>query len=110
MASSRSACMKNDILHGRPEGLHYDRRSGTAAAGVNRRSADLQVRRDTRGQSGCDPPVRPVEYRSMNKVLANADEAVAPIPDRASILLCGFRLCGISDNPVSSSPVLETHQ
>src|SRR5439155_3499005 len=45
-------------------------------AGLDRRSADLQV--------------RPVEYRSMNKVLANADEAVAPIPDGASILMGGF--------------------
>jgi 3-oxoacid CoA-transferase subunit A len=50
------------------------------------------------GQSECDLRVRPVEYRSMNKVLANADEAVAPIPDGASILMGGFGLCGIPEN------------
>jgi 3-oxoacid CoA-transferase subunit A len=31
----------------------------------------------------------------MNKVLASADEAVAVIPDGATILLGGLGLCGI---------------
>jgi 3-oxoacid CoA-transferase subunit A len=34
----------------------------------------------------------------MNKVLATADEAVALIPDGASILVGGFGLCGIPEN------------
>jgi 3-oxoacid CoA-transferase subunit A len=34
----------------------------------------------------------------MNKVLASADEAVALIPDGASILMGGFGLCGIPEN------------
>lgn len=34
----------------------------------------------------------------MNKVLATADEAVALIPDGASILMGGFGLCGIPEN------------
>jgi 3-oxoacid CoA-transferase subunit A len=38
----------------------------------------------------------------MNKVLANADEAVAPIPDGASILMGGFGLCGIPENLITA--------
>ncbi len=34
----------------------------------------------------------------MNKVLASADDAVALIPDGASILMGGFGLCGIPEN------------
>ena len=34
----------------------------------------------------------------MNKVLASADEAVAVIPDGASIMMGGFGLCGIPEN------------
>lgn len=34
----------------------------------------------------------------MNKVLTSADEAVALIPDGASILMGGFGLCGIPEN------------
>ena len=34
----------------------------------------------------------------MNKVLASADEAVADIPDGASIMFGGFGLCGIAEN------------
>jgi 3-oxoacid CoA-transferase subunit A len=35
---------------------------------------------------------------SMNKVFANADEAVADIQDGASIMVGGFGLCGIPEN------------
>src|SRR6266498_555651 len=38
----------------------------------------------------------------MNKVLANADEAVAPIPDGASIMMGGFGLCGIPENLIAA--------
>jgi 3-oxoacid CoA-transferase subunit A len=34
----------------------------------------------------------------MNKVVANADEAVRDIPDGASIMVGGFGLCGIPEN------------
>ena len=34
----------------------------------------------------------------MNKVLASADEAVAVIPDGATIMVGGFGLCGIPEN------------
>src|SRR5919201_5014867 len=34
----------------------------------------------------------------MNKVLRNADEAVAMVPDGASIMMGGFGLCGIPEN------------
>jgi 3-oxoacid CoA-transferase subunit A len=34
----------------------------------------------------------------MNKVLASADEAVALIPDGATIMMGGFGLCGIPEN------------
>ena len=35
---------------------------------------------------------------SMNKVFANADEAVADIQDGATIMVGGFGLCGIPEN------------
>ena len=38
----------------------------------------------------------------MNKVLASADEAVALIPDGASIMMGGFGLCGIPENLISA--------
>jgi 3-oxoacid CoA-transferase subunit A len=34
----------------------------------------------------------------MNKVVANADEAVRDIPDGATIMFGGFGLCGIPEN------------
>jgi 3-oxoacid CoA-transferase subunit A len=34
----------------------------------------------------------------MNKVVANADEAIRDIPDGATIMLGGFGLCGIPEN------------
>jgi 3-oxoacid CoA-transferase subunit A len=36
----------------------------------------------------------------MNKVVANADEAVKDIPDGASLMIGGFGLCGIPENLV----------
>ena len=38
----------------------------------------------------------------MNKVLASADDAVARIPDGASILMGGFGLCGIPENLIQA--------
>jgi 3-oxoacid CoA-transferase subunit A len=38
----------------------------------------------------------------MNKVLANAEEAVALIPDGATILMGGFGLCGIPENLITA--------
>jgi 3-oxoacid CoA-transferase subunit A len=43
-----------------------------------------------------------IEYRSMNKVLASADEAVAPIPEGATIMMGGFGLCGIPENLIAA--------
>jgi 3-oxoacid CoA-transferase subunit A len=38
----------------------------------------------------------------MNKVLASAEEAVALIPDGATILMGGFGLCGIPENLIAA--------
>ncbi len=38
----------------------------------------------------------------MNKVVANADEAVRDIPDGATIMVGGFGLCGIPENCISA--------
>ncbi len=38
----------------------------------------------------------------MNKVLASADDAVADIPDGATLMLGGFGLCGIPENLVAA--------
>ena len=38
----------------------------------------------------------------MNKVLANADEAVALVPDGATIMMGGFGLCGIPENLIKA--------
>src|SRR6187549_2380042 len=38
----------------------------------------------------------------MNKVVANADEAVKDIPDNAVIMLGGFGLCGIPENSIAA--------
>lgn len=38
----------------------------------------------------------------MNKVVANADEAVADIPDNAVLMLGGFGLCGIPENCIAA--------
>src|SRR5260370_25737868 len=34
----------------------------------------------------------------MNKVVANADEAIRDIPDGATLMIGGFGLCGIPEN------------
>ena len=34
----------------------------------------------------------------MNKVVANADEAIKDIPDGATLMIGGFGLCGIPEN------------
>jgi len=39
-----------------------------------------------------------LESPPMNKVVANADEAVRDIPDGATIMIGGFGLCGIPEN------------
>jgi 3-oxoacid CoA-transferase subunit A len=38
----------------------------------------------------------------MNKVLASAADAVAPIPDGATIMMGGFGLCGIPENLIKA--------
>jgi 3-oxoacid CoA-transferase A subunit len=38
----------------------------------------------------------------MNKVVANADEAVKDIPDNAVLMLGGFGLCGIPENSITA--------
>ncbi|HXE76008.1 MAG TPA: CoA transferase subunit A [Candidatus Xenobia bacterium] len=38
----------------------------------------------------------------MNKVVANADEAIRHIPDGASIMMGGFGLCGIPENLIAA--------
>src|SRR5712691_9354438 len=38
----------------------------------------------------------------VNKVLASADEAVAQIPDGATIMMGGFGLCGIPENLITA--------
>src|SRR5881227_3341939 len=38
----------------------------------------------------------------MNKVVANADEAIADIPDGATLMLGGFGLCGIPENSINA--------
>src|SRR5436305_14384890 len=39
---------------------------------------------------------------SMNKVVANADEAIRDIPDGAIIMIGGFGLCGIPENLIQA--------
>src|SRR2546425_10990702 len=43
-----------------------------------------------------------IEWKSMTKVVASAAEAVATIPEGASIMMGGFGLCGIPENLVAA--------
>src|SRR5262249_18439591 len=43
-----------------------------------------------------------IEYRAMNKVLSSAEEAVALVPDGATIMMGGFGLCGIPENLIAA--------
>jgi 3-oxoacid CoA-transferase subunit A len=43
-----------------------------------------------------------IEYRSMNKVLESAEEAVSRIPDGAAIMMGGFGLCGIPETLITA--------
>ena len=43
-----------------------------------------------------------IEYQSMNKVLASAADAVAMIPEGATIMMGGFGLCGIPENLIAA--------
>jgi len=47
---------------------------------------------------------------SMNKVLADAEAAVAGIPDGASIMIGGFGLCGIPENLIRALHARETRR
>ena len=38
----------------------------------------------------------------MNKVYANADEAIHDIPDNATLMVGGFGLCGIPENAIAA--------
>src|SRR5215207_2197076 len=38
----------------------------------------------------------------MNKVVTNIDQAVADIPDGATIMLGGFGLCGVPENLIAA--------
>ena len=38
----------------------------------------------------------------MNKVFVSADEAVADVPDGATVMLGGFGLCGIPENCIAA--------
>src|SRR5512140_264992 len=48
------------------------------------------------------PFLYPVPDSSMNKVVANADEAIRDIQDGATILVGGFGLCGIPENLIAA--------
>src|SRR6266508_3376657 len=43
-----------------------------------------------------------IEYQPMNKVLASAADAVALVPDGATIMMGGFGLCGIPENLIAA--------
>src|SRR5581483_5787949 len=52
--------------------------------------------------SGCTGSVILLECEPMNKVLPGAAEAVARIPDGATIMIGGFGLCGIPENLIAA--------
>jgi len=43
-----------------------------------------------------------IEYRAMNKVVASAADAVALVPEGATIMMGGFGLCGIPENLIAA--------
>src|SRR5262245_64869884 len=43
-----------------------------------------------------------IEYSAVNKVVASAEEAVAAIPDGATIMMGGFGLCGIPEHLIAA--------
>src|SRR2546426_11501403 len=54
-------------------------------------------------RSGCKGRVSYlIEYRAMNKVLSSAEDAVARIPEGATIMMGGFGLCGIPENLIAA--------
>src|SRR5690349_19800231 len=53
-------------------------------------------------RSGCTGSVILLECEAMNKVLPSAAEAVARIPDGATIMMGGFGLCGIPENLIAA--------
>src|SRR5256885_13818080 len=53
-------------------------------------------------RSGCTGMCILLECDAMNKVLAGASEAVAGIPDGATIMMGGFGLCGIPENLIKA--------
>jgi len=67
--------------------LSADLSAEARSAKVEARSAKVEV-----------PPIIPF----MNKVLATADEAVAVIPDGATIMMGGFGLCGIPEHLIAA--------
>src|SRR5436190_4431956 len=53
-------------------------------------------------RSGCTGMCILLECDAMNKVLAGASEAVAGIPDGATIMMGGFGLCGIPETLIAA--------
>src|SRR5438067_13558329 len=62
-------------------------------------------------RSGCKGGVSYlIEYRAMNKVVSSAEDAVARIPDGATIMMGGFGLCGIPENLIAALHARGTKQ
>src|SRR5438552_12444550 len=53
-------------------------------------------------RSGCTGVCILLECEAMNKVLGGASEAVARIPDGATIMMGGFGLCGIPETLIAA--------
>ena len=73
--------------------------SGRHEGAADRHCESGGAARDALGKAGC----RIVDYnRQMNKVLATADEAVALVPDGATIMMGGFGVCGLPENLIDA--------